>query len=130
MKAPMAMHMILSSSESMELEAWKEELKEAGELQDGEFDKGQILEYTDMVLYKGYSSYGDMSDSMLSQMAISGVRAEYQVLGIDIASVQTKYLLGKGGIYIIRKFFGIILLAISVRLFTANITLLIEALHE
>ena len=30
--------------------------------------------------------------------------------------------LGKGGIYIIRKFFGIILLAISVRLFTANIT--------
>lgn len=97
MKAPMAMHMILSSSESMELEAWKEELKEAGELQDGEFDKGQILEYMDMVLYKGYSSYGDMSDSMLSQMAISGVRAEYQVLGIDIASVQTKYLLGKGG---------------------------------
>ena len=52
------------------------------------------------------------------------------LLGIDIASVQTKYLLGKGGIYIIRKFFGIILLAISVRLFTANITLLIEALHE
>lgn len=28
-----------------------------------------------------------------------------------------------GGIYIIRKFFGIILLAISVRLFMANITL-------
>ena len=38
--------------------------------------------------------------------------------------------LGKGGIYLIRKFFGIILLAISVRLFTANITLLIEALHK
>ena len=34
--------------------------------------------------------------------------------------------LGKGGIYIIRKFFGIILLAISARLFTANLTLLIE----
>lgn len=38
--------------------------------------------------------------------------------------------LGKGGIYIIRKFFGIILLAISVRLFMANITLLVEALHK
>ena len=38
--------------------------------------------------------------------------------------------LGKGGIYIIRKFFGIILLAIAVRLFTANITLLIEALQK
>lgn len=37
-------------------------------------------------------------------------------------------ILGKGGIYMIRKFFGIILLAIAVRLFTANITLLIEAL--
>lgn len=34
--------------------------------------------------------------------------------------------LGKGGIYIIRKFFGIILLAIAARLFTANITLLID----
>ena len=34
--------------------------------------------------------------------------------------------LGKGGIYVIRKFFGIILLAISARLFTANITSLIE----
>ena len=35
-------------------------------------------------------------------------------------------LLGKGGIYLIRKFFGIILLAIAARLFTANITLLID----
>lgn len=30
-------------------------------------------------------------------------------------------LIGKGGIYIMRKFFGIILLAISVKLFTSNI---------
>ena len=37
-------------------------------------------------------------------------------------------ILGKGGIYVIRKFFGIILLAISARLFTANLTLLIEQL--
>jgi multiple antibiotic resistance protein len=31
-------------------------------------------------------------------------------------------LIGKGGIYVLRKFFGIILLAISVRLFMVNIT--------
>ena len=31
-------------------------------------------------------------------------------------------ILGKGGVYILRKFFGIILLAIAVKLFTANIT--------
>ena len=38
--------------------------------------------------------------------------------------------LGKGGIYVIRKFFGIILLAISARLFTANLTLLIEQFQK
>ena len=50
------------------------------------------------------------------------LRAEYASVNIIIALILN--------IYIIRKFFGIILLAISVRLFTANITLLIEALHK
>ena len=72
------------------------------------------------------------------------LRAEYASVNIIIALVlnmiwvyfvvsmtgRVERFLGKGGIYIIRKFFGIILLAISVRLFTANITLLIEALHR
>ncbi len=35
-------------------------------------------------------------------------------------------LIGKGGIYILRKFFGIILLAISVKLFMGNITHLLN----
>ncbi|MDR0834166.1 MAG: MarC family protein [Candidatus Symbiothrix sp.] len=35
-------------------------------------------------------------------------------------------LLGKGGVYVFRKFFGIILLAIAVKLFMGNITTLIE----
>jgi len=34
-------------------------------------------------------------------------------------------LIGKGGIYVLRKFFGIILLAISVKLFVGNITSLL-----
>ena len=38
--------------------------------------------------------------------------------------------LGKGGIYIMRKFFGIILIAISARLFPANITALIAELQK
>ena len=72
------------------------------------------------------------------------LRAEYANINIVVALIlnmlwvyfvvrmtkQVEHLLGQGGIYIIRKFFGIILLAISVRLFTANITLLIEALHK
>lgn len=40
---------------------------------------------------------------------------------------KVEQLLGKGGIYLIRKFFGVILLAISVRLFMTNITKLLEA---
>ena len=66
------------------------------------------------------------------------LRAEYASVNINMLWVyfvvsmtgRVERFLGKGGIYIIRKFFGIILLAISVRLFTANITLLIEALHK
>lgn len=71
------------------------------------------------------------------------LRAEYATVNILVAlflnmgwvylvlkmTDRVERLLGKGGIYIIRKFFGIILLAISVRLFTANITSLIEQFH-
>lgn len=69
------------------------------------------------------------------------LRAEYASINILIALVlnmiwvyvvlrltgRVERLLGKGGIYLIRKFFGIILLAISVRLFMTNITQLIDA---
>ncbi len=68
------------------------------------------------------------------------LRAEYASINILLALVlnmvwvyivlrltdRIERLLGQGGIYVIRKFFGIILLAISVRLFTANLSLLIE----
>lgn len=67
------------------------------------------------------------------------LRAEYATVNIMLALMlnmvcvflvlkltdRIERLLGKGGIYFIRKFFGIILLAISVRLFTANLTLLV-----
>ena len=68
------------------------------------------------------------------------LRAEYAPLNIVIALVlnmvwvyivlkltdKVEHMLGKGGIYLLRKFFGIILLAIAARLFTANATLLIN----
>jgi multiple antibiotic resistance protein len=67
------------------------------------------------------------------------LRAEFAPLNIIIALVlnmvwvytvlrttdRIERFLGKGGIYVIRKFFGIILLAIAVRLFAANITQLL-----
>ena len=63
------------------------------------------------------------------------LRAEYSVENIIIALVlnlafvyfvlkstsRIEKTIGEGGIYILRKFFGIILLAISVKLFTSNI---------
>jgi multiple antibiotic resistance protein len=71
------------------------------------------------------------------------LRAEYASINIMIALVlnmiwvyivlkltgKVERFLGKGGIYVIRKFFGIILLAIAVKLFTANITNLITVLQ-
>lgn len=71
------------------------------------------------------------------------LRAEYASVNIIVALVlnmacvffvlkmtgRIERLLGKGGIYVIRKFFGIILLAISVRLFTANLASLFEQFH-
>ena len=67
------------------------------------------------------------------------LRAEYNILNIVLAVIinliivylviKNMYLLekliGKGGIYVLRKFFGIILLAISVKLFTSNLASLL-----
>ena len=71
------------------------------------------------------------------------LRAEYASVHIIVALVlnmlwvyfvvrmtrKVEKVLGKGGIYLIRKFFGIILLAISVKLFMSNITLLMEQIE-
>jgi len=72
------------------------------------------------------------------------LRAEYASVNIILALIlnmiwvyivvsltdKVQRLLGKGGIYIIRKFFGVILIAIAVKLFTTNITQLIETLQK
>ena len=70
------------------------------------------------------------------------LRAEYNILNIIIAVAlnmtvvyfvlryvyYVEKLFGKSGVYVMRKLFGIILLAIAVRLFTANLTSLIGSL--
>lgn len=67
------------------------------------------------------------------------LRAEYQIENIIVALVlnlafvylvlkstnRIERLFGEAGIYILRKFFGIILLAIAVKLFTTNISYLL-----
>ena len=39
-------------------------------------------------------------------------------------------MLGKSGMYFVKKFFGIILLAISVKLFTSNLSYLISTVAD
>lgn len=70
------------------------------------------------------------------------LRAEFNILNIIIAVAlnmllvyivlkkvyYVERLFGKGGVYIMRKFFGIILLAIAVRLFTSNLAFLLGSL--
>lgn len=70
--------------------------------------------------------------------ALLSMRAEYAVsniiVGIFLNMIvvyvvlkrlhAVKALVGQGGIYVMRKFFGIILMAIAVRLFTANLSAL------
>lgn len=76
--------------------------------------------------------------------ALLSLRAEYNVMSILIALIMNiivvyvviKYvgfiekLIGRGGVYVLRKFFGIILLAISVKLFTSNLTILIASFQK
>lgn len=73
--------------------------------------------------------------------ALLSMRAEFNVANIIIALLLNmvvvffvlrnlrlvKKIMGVGGVYVMRKFFGIILMAIAVRLFTSNITNLIES---
>lgn len=72
--------------------------------------------------------------------ALLSLRAEYGIVNILLAlavnilivyvvlrNVHTlERVLGQGGIYVLRKFFGIILLAIAVKLFTSNIAYLLS----
>jgi multiple antibiotic resistance protein len=72
--------------------------------------------------------------------ALLSMRAEYQVENIIVALLVNmifayivlryldvvRRLIGAEGVYVMRKFFGIILMAISVKLFTVNISSLIQ----
>ena len=73
-----------------------------------------------------------------SLTTVLSLRAEYAIENIIVAILLNmvviflvlykiewfEKLLGKGGIFILRKFFGIILLAISIKLFSTNIVTL------
>jgi len=76
--------------------------------------------------------------------ALLSMRAEFSTSNIIIAVLLNmiivffvlknlkfvKRVMGVGGVYVMRKFFGIILMAIAVKLFTSNITSLIDSLSN
>ncbi len=69
----------------------------------GQITKEQLLAMKDQAL----SQMGDISDSMLRQMATEYLKDEYSALGKDLNAIQTHYLLITGG-----KMLGITLLSI------------------
>jgi len=103
----------------------------------------------DVEIYKNRGPEGSASFVPIAFPLVAGpasfttllsLRAAYDVQNIIVALViniiwvylvlkftgKIEKFFGKGGIYIIRKFFGIILLAISVKLFTENIGSLLK----
>lgn len=44
---------------------------------------------------------GELEGNLLNQMAVAAIKAEYQALGIDMAKVQTNYILRIGGIMLL-----------------------------
>ncbi len=103
----------------------------------------------DIEIFRNKGPKGSASIIPLSFPLIAGpgsfttlisLRAEYQTINIIIALVlnmifvyfvirstdKIEKFFGETGIYVMRKFFGIILLAISVKLFTTNISHLLQ----
>ncbi|MCI6553816.1 MAG: ABC transporter ATP-binding protein/permease [Lachnospiraceae bacterium] len=101
MGIPMVILSAVSAQEEVQLPTLKEMLKR------GELSREQILQYGEDVLEK----YGSGSESMTAQMAVAFVKAEYQAMGVDLASVQTDYLLNKGSRMLL---FTVIMMAASI----------------
>ena len=103
----------------------------------------------DVEIYKNRGPEGTASFVPIAFPLVAGpasfttllsLRAAYDVQNIIVALIiniiwvfivlkftgRIEKFFGKGGIYIMRKFFGIILLAISVKLFTENIGSLLK----
>lgn len=87
MGIPMVILTMLSQSEEMD----------AGMIRDmasgGNVAKDELLAYGEQMMRDS----GELSESMIAQIAVNFVKTEYEAMGIDIASVQTRYLLNKGG---------------------------------
>ncbi len=47
-----------------------------------------------------------LGESMVTQMAVGAVKIEYEALGMDVAQLQTNYIMRTGGLMLLISFFG------------------------
>lgn len=87
MGLPMAMLTVLETSEEVDIDSLKTMVDS------GILTKEELLDYRDEAI----ENYGGISDSMISQIAVKFVKTEYESLGKNLSSIQTRYLLNKGG---------------------------------
>ena len=62
-----------------------------------QFDDDTVLQIRE----KAMEQMGDLSDSIISQMALAFVRQEYEAIGLDTDEIQTSYLFRTGGIMLL-----------------------------
>lgn len=70
-----------------------EQLTAAAELMGAEALKARIAAGLEQLS----AQYGDMTDTLLSQVAVQAVRGEYEAQGVDLNAYQQRYLLATGG---------------------------------
>ena len=75
-----------------------------GALANGRMTKQELLAQKDETL----ASMGGISDSLIDQMAVSFLQAEYESLGLDTGKIQTDYMLSVGA-----KMLGVTLLSVA-----------------
>ncbi len=62
-----------------------------------QLDDDTVLQFRE----KAMEQMGDLSDSIISQMALAFVRQEYEAIGLDTDEIQTSYLFRTGGIMLL-----------------------------
>jgi ATP-binding cassette subfamily B multidrug efflux pump len=58
------------------------------------------------IIVKLNESFASLGESMINQMAVGAVKAEYQALGVDTGKLQTNYILQTGGMMLLISLLG------------------------
>ncbi|MHA1125721.1 MAG: ABC transporter ATP-binding protein [Candidatus Heimdallarchaeota archaeon] len=62
---------------------------------------GERMFFSSMIVTMLSENFGEFGDSMLQQFAITAVRAEYEIIGLDAGYIQNMYILRAGGLMLL-----------------------------